>query len=143
MSGVSRVGTMVRHPYFERVIDGLLLVNAIVIVVELSTTLENAADAHALEISQTWSIWELIETCFSCLYVLEMAAKVIVDGGRAYWRSIPNRFDAVITVTTFVIDIYSYLPNAYRNHALVKVLLTARCLRICRLILNVERSVAP
>ncbi|EQC40822.1 hypothetical protein SDRG_01890 [Saprolegnia diclina VS20] len=68
----------------------------------------------------SWSRWEAVATCFSCLFLLEMLLKLLVLGVRECWRSGKNRFDALITVASLTIDIYVYIPNAYNNDAIVK-----------------------
>ncbi|EQC40820.1 hypothetical protein SDRG_01888 [Saprolegnia diclina VS20] len=118
----------VQHRFFELSIDILLVLNALVIMIEFATP------AHATGLRN----WELVDSGFSLVYVLEMLCKLLVYGASAYWDDGRNRFDALITVTSLVIDAYAYIPNAYNDHMMVKVLLTTRCLRILRLIMNVS-----
>jgi len=132
----SRLRELVSHRYFELSIDILLVVNAIVIVLESAYTLNKA---YQVAEERSWTTWEAIETGFSCIYAFEMILKFVIQGSRRYWCSVKNRFDCVITIVSIAVDIYAYLPNSYNSHTLVKVLLTARCLRVFRLIMNIER----
>ncbi|OQR85622.1 two pore calcium channel protein 1 [Achlya hypogyna] len=113
--------------------DALLVVNAAVIVAEFAT----AANMFSLE--GAWSQWEIVETCFSGAFVVEMLLKLVVLGAREYCHYGRNQFDGLITVATMTIDIYAYVPNAYNTHTMVKVLLTARCLRLLRLIMAIKQ----
>ncbi|KDO28177.1 hypothetical protein SPRG_06225 [Saprolegnia parasitica CBS 223.65] len=128
-----RLCACVTHRRFELGFDALLVINAVVIVIEFTTAIDN------FSMSESWSQWELVATCFSCLFLLEMLLKLLVLGAREYWHSGKNRFDALITVTSLTIDIYAYIPNAYNSHTMVKVLLLVRCLRLLRLIMAVKR----
>ncbi|EQC40824.1 hypothetical protein, variant [Saprolegnia diclina VS20] len=128
-----RLCTYVTHRWFELFFDALLVINAIVIVIEFTTDIDN------FSMSGSWSRWEAVATCFSCLFLLEMLLKLLVLGVREYWYSGKNRFDALITVASLTIDIYAYIPNAYNSHTMVKVLLLVRCLRLLRLIMAVKR----
>ncbi|OQS07020.1 two pore calcium channel protein 1 [Thraustotheca clavata] len=88
--------------------------------------------------SETWSKWNIVDISFSSIYLFEMIAKVLVYGTVEYWYHTKNRFDAIITIATWFIDIYAYIPNSFNDHTLSKALLTARCLRVLRLIMNFE-----
>ncbi|OQS05455.1 two pore calcium channel protein 1 [Thraustotheca clavata] len=88
--------------------------------------------------TSSWSTWEIVDVIFSCLYFCEMVAKILDKGTSEYWYHTRNRFDAIITTTTLLIDIYAYIPNSFNDHTIVKVLLTARCIRVLRLIMNIE-----
>ncbi|RHY66352.1 hypothetical protein DYB30_002930 [Aphanomyces astaci] len=123
--------TIVTHKRFELAIDSLLILNALCIVLETSTTTDNTASSRA---------WGIAQVVFSSLYVVEMMLKIAVCGWRDYMHSFRNRFDAAITIGSLVVDICAEVPNTLAtNHTVPKVLMTCRCLRMLRLFLSIER----
>ncbi|KAF0689988.1 Aste57867_18632 [Aphanomyces stellatus] len=120
---------------FETAIDYVLIVNTIVVVVESFPVL----NGRPLSLENEWNMWERVELVFSVVYLVELLLKVVVHGMTKYWRSMKNRFDCVITLGILAVDVYAYLPGNYDTIVVVKVLLVARCLRLFRLIINIER----
>ncbi|KDO28315.1 hypothetical protein SPRG_06365 [Saprolegnia parasitica CBS 223.65] len=125
----------VRHPRFELAIDVVLVVNALLIVFESLPVL----NGEPMPLASEFTVWERIESIFSFVYLLEMLLKIVVDGRAVYWSSMKNRFDCLITVAVVAVDVYAYLPYDPASRVMVKILLVARCLRLFRLIINVER----
>ncbi|KAG9412450.1 hypothetical protein AC1031_015362 [Aphanomyces cochlioides] len=125
---------------FETAIDYVLVINTILIVVESFPVLNGQKISYTAE----WNVWERIEVVFSLVYLVELLLKVVIHGTAKYWRSMKNRFDCIITLSILAVDIYAYLPevdnaDAASKIVLVKILLVARCLRLFRLIINIER----
>ncbi|EQC40668.1 hypothetical protein SDRG_01746 [Saprolegnia diclina VS20] len=133
--GFHSLCAFVRHPRFELAIDIVLVVNALLIVFESLPVL----NGEPMPLASEFTVWERIESIFSFVYLLEMLLKIVVDGRAVYWSSMKNRFDCLITVAVVAVDIYAYLPYDPASRVMVKILLVARCLRLFRLIINVER----
>ncbi|KAH9132833.1 hypothetical protein AeRB84_020897 [Aphanomyces euteiches] len=127
---------MVHSKAFEWFIDGALVVNAILVLVESSSVMYGDV---LTEESTPWDGWNALEIAFTTLYVVEMVVKIIVDGSRKYLASGKNRFDCIITVAVVGIDLYTHAgsqPN--RSPQLIRVFLIARCLRLFRLIVHIK-----
>ncbi|OQR95878.1 Cullin-associated NEDD8-dissociated protein, partial [Thraustotheca clavata] len=129
------LSTVIKHPRFELTIDFVLVVNAFIVVLESLPVLTG----EPMPLASEFTIWERIESIFSFIYLLEMLLKIIVQGRAVYWSSMKNRFDCVITLAVVSVDIWAYLPYDNPSRIMVKILLVARCLRLFRLIINVER----
>ncbi|OQR84844.1 hypothetical protein ACHHYP_12634 [Achlya hypogyna] len=136
--GFHALCTVVRHPRFEFVIDVVLVANALLIVFESLPVL----NGEPMPLEEEFTVWERVETVFSFIYLLEMLLKIIVEGRAVYWSSMKNKFDCIITLAVVAVDVYAYLPYDNASRVMVKILLVARCLRLFRLIINVERFVA-
>ncbi|OQR85014.1 Two-pore ion channel [Achlya hypogyna] len=134
-SGFTALSHIVRHPRFDAAVDVLLVLNALVIVCESLPVLRG----RPVVIETEMSLWEHVECVFSGLYLLELVLKVLVEGRAAYWASIKNRFDAVVTVSVVAIDIYALWSANAASRVLVQILLVTRCLRLFRLIFSVQR----
>ncbi|RHY25861.1 hypothetical protein DYB32_008041 [Aphanomyces invadans] len=124
---------VIRSQYFEWIVDAALVLNAVLVVIESSGVIygNTSADDH-------WDGWDRFEVAFTTLYVLEMTAKIVLDGMRRYWASVKNRFDCIITVAVVAVDMVAYIGSASPSPQLVRVFLIARCLRLFRLIINVR-----
>eukprot|EP00803_Ostreobium_quekettii_P002205 evm.model.scf_1276.1 EVM.evm.TU.scf_1276.1 scf_1276:563-2464(-) len=117
---------------FEYIIDGLLLMNAVLFAMESAQTVGwNTENMTYLSVMS-----DIMETCFSLLFVLEVVAKVYVNGWATYWRKFSNKFDFVVTVATVVASLYVYLPGAYSNAKLIRWLQACRILRVVRFLVR-------
>ncbi|RHY32302.1 hypothetical protein DYB32_002669 [Aphanomyces invadans] len=135
-SRFTAIARFVRHKRFETAIDMVLIVNTLLIVAESLPVLNGERMSFVLE----FNLWERLELVFSIVYLVEMVLKVAVLGTSRYWRSMKNRFDGIVTIVILAVDVYVYLLENNRSSiVVVKVLLVARCLRIFRLIINVEQ----
>ncbi|EQC25885.1 hypothetical protein, variant [Saprolegnia diclina VS20] len=131
-----KLARLVCDARLDTFVDTLLVINAVVIVLESFPVLNGDA---TVPIETEFCFWERVEGVFSLVYVVEMIVKVLVYGRATYWASLKHRFDAILTIAMATVDIYA-LSSAYAaSRALVQILLVARCLRLCRLILNVQR----
>lgn len=55
--------------------------------------------------------WELVETMFTVIYLLEFLSKVMVLGWKRYSESPKNLFDGFITWMAVWATLYVYYPN--------------------------------
>ncbi|KDO26478.1 hypothetical protein SPRG_08281 [Saprolegnia parasitica CBS 223.65] len=131
-----KLARMVCDARLDTIIDTLLVINAVAIVLESFPVLNGTA---AVPIETEFSVWARLEGVFSMIYVVEMILKLLVYGRATYWASLKHRFDAILTIAIAAVDIYALSSSHAASRALVQILLVARCLRLCRLILNVQR----
>ncbi|KAG0562970.1 hypothetical protein KC19_9G186300 [Ceratodon purpureus] len=128
------VKTFVRSRVFEKVVIGMLLINAVAVFIE--TTLD-------IEDSSSQRFWQDIEFFLGWLYVVEMLLKVLVYGFNNYWRSLQNQFDFIITVTIVVAETAAFISPTdlpfFSNEEWIRYLLICRLLRLTRLLVLVER----
>lgn len=133
-SKFEKVKTFVKSHNFEKVLWGILGLNAITIIIE--TTLDTSD-------SKLQSLWVPVEHAIGWLYVFEMLLKISVFGFNTYWRSGQNRFDFFVTVITLVAELLLLLiPGGVPfidNQEWIRYLLIARLLRLSRLLLAIQR----
>jgi len=102
--------TVVRSTDFEHFIEICLIVNAVVIAFQdypLLVGRDVTADPHFND-GYIDTVWEMMETAFTVLYVLEASLKVIVEGWKRYSESMRNIFDLFITVLAVLATAYVY-----------------------------------
>ena len=134
-----RLCRVVHSTTFEYLVDCILVLNAVVIAFQSYPELTG----QQVELNPHYSNGyidtkaELLETCFTCLYVLEVWLKIMVDGWRKYSESMRNKFDLTITVAAVAATAYVYYPNAYNDSRLVRLVVVARVLRLGRLMMIV------
>jgi two pore calcium channel protein, plant len=75
-----------------------------------------------------------METGFTIIYGLEAFCKISVYGWRTYCDRMKNVFDFTITVMAIVSTIVVYYPNDYSDSRLIRMILSARVLRLIRLL---------
>ena len=117
-------------------IDVLLVLNAIVIAIQSYPELVGE-DVMYDPKSYNGKIdtgWELAETMFTVLYVLEFLTKVMVLGWKRYSESAKNLFDTTVTFMAVLATAYVYYPNGYSNSRLIRYVVMARVLRLSRLL---------
>ena len=133
----------IKSSVFERGIDLLVFLNVIVCAIQSWNMLSGGVsprydfDDYALSLLEDGridTIWEVLETLFTVLYVLEMCAKIMVLGWKSYYENARNKFDGFITITSVVASIYVYYPNDYSNSNLIRLIMMARVLRLLRLL---------
>lgn len=126
--------TFVRSPVFEKIVIGMLLVNAVAVIIETTLDIENSSSQR---------FWQDVEFALGWLYVVEMSLKVLVYGFNNYWRSAQNQFDFVITVTIVVAETAAFFSPTdlpfFSNEEWIRYLLIARLMRLTRLLVLVER----
>jgi hypothetical protein len=138
-SGYRRLRHAVLSPAFEYIVDVVLLLNAVVVGVQSYPELmgENVElDPHYSD-GYVDTIWELMETMFTALYMIEVCLKVMVNGWKKYRETPRNMFDFVVTMSALIATGYVYLPNAYSDSRLIRFIVMARILRLGRLLMSV------
>jgi len=132
-----RFCSIVKSPYFEYAVDMILLLNAI--VVGIQTWPELASDQKVHIDDKYWdgsidTVWELVEAGFTIIYVLEALTKIAVFGWKSYSEQMKNMFDFLVTILAVVTSIIVYYPNNYSDSRLIRMVITARVLRLFRLL---------
>ncbi len=125
---------------FDHIIDGAVLLNAFVVLVQSYPMLagKTVTEDPRLEDGMIDSPYEIAETAFTVFYSFEMAAKIIVFGWRRYASSVRNLFDGFITISAVLATAYVYYPNSYSDTNLIRFCVVVRVLRIFRLFLTIK-----
>ena len=100
----------VRSIGFEYFIDVSLVLNAVIIALQdypLLVGQDVTEDPH-FDDGYIDTIWELMETIFTAIYVLEATLKIIVEGWKRYSESMRNMFDFFITMLAVLATAYVY-----------------------------------
>jgi two pore calcium channel protein len=108
--GWQAVCTFVQSTVFEYSIDLILLLNAVIIAIQSYPELSGkdiTMDPHYND-GYIDTIWELMETAFTMVYVLEVVVKILVDGWKKYSESPRNMFDFSITMLAVFATAYVY-----------------------------------
>jgi len=132
--------TFVRSIGFEYCIDIILVLNAVIIAFQDYPMLAGEAvtgDPH-FDDGYIDTVWELMETVFTVLYVVEAMLKITVEGWKRYSESMRNMFDFFITLLAVLATAYVYYPNAYSDSRLIQFILMARVLRLGRLLVAIK-----
>jgi two pore calcium channel protein len=138
-SAYQRLCAMVRSTEFEYVVDFILLLNAVVIGIQSYPELSGQSVEFNPHFSDGYidTVWELMETVFTCLYLLEALLKIMVNGWKKYSEDMRNMFDFVITVMAVLATAYVYYPNAYSDSRLIRFVVMARVLRLGRILIAI------
>ena len=126
----------VRSVYFETAVDIILFLNAVVVGIQSYPELSGQAvpmDPHYSD-GYIDTVWELIETLFTCIYAIEVFLKTIVDGWKRYSESPRNMFDFIVTIMAILATAYVYYPNSYSDSRLIRFIVMARVLRLLRIL---------
>lgn len=126
----------VKSASFEYCLDVILVLNAAIIAFQDYPELSGqdvTRDYHYYD-GYIDTVWELMETIFTVVYVLEATLKITVDGWKRYSESPRNVFDFTITVMAVLATAYVYYPNSYNNPTLIKLVVMARVCRLIRLL---------
>jgi Ion transport protein len=105
-----RLCSIIRSTAFEYATDFVLLLNAVTIAIQSYPQLSGqdvAMDPHYSD-GYIDTVWELIETFFTGVYVVEASLKILVDGWKKYSESPRNVFDFTITVLAVLATLYVY-----------------------------------
>jgi len=89
------VETLLKHPWFDRGIMFIILINAVFIAVDLHTD-----DLLQKSTTNFKVIFEGLDVAFLSIYLIEFMMK-LYNSPRAYWKSRYNLFDFVILVISF------------------------------------------
>ena len=104
---------VVQSTPFEYCIDLLLVLNAVVIGIQSYPELAGedvSLDPHYSD-GYIDTKWELIETAFTCIYVLEVVLKIMANGWKRYRESARNMFDFSITLLAMLATAYVYCKS--------------------------------
>lgn len=102
--------SLIKSDGFEKVLDFLLVLNAVVIAIQdypLLVGKDVGEDPHFRD-GYIDTVWERLETIFTVIYVLEVAVKVLVNGWKRYSESMRNMFDFLITILALLATAYVY-----------------------------------
>lgn len=113
---------LVRNPIFERVVTGLILVNAITLGMETSPTIT----------ARVGGLLTVLDHLILAVFVFELAARMIVFGTR-FWRDPWSIFDFLVVAVTL-------LP-ATDNLSVLRALRIVRALRLVSAIPSMRRVV--
>lgn len=122
---------------FDYIIDIVIVLNTVVVIIQSYPELAGERTSTDTELNDGMidTPWEVLETCFTILYCLEMASKILVLGWRQYTSSFRHLFDGFVTVLALSATLYVYYPNAYSNSRLIRYIVMTRVLRLFRLVL--------
>lgn len=118
----ARLKPLVRNPTFERLVTGLILVNAVTLGMETSPTIT----AHV------GGLLSVLDHVILAVFVFELAARMIVFGTR-FWRDPWSIFDFLVVAVTL-------LP-ASDNLSVLRALRIVRALRLVSAIPSMRRVV--
>jgi two pore calcium channel protein len=134
----------VRSTCFEYFIDFILLLNAVIIAVQDYPLLagNDVTDDPHYDDGYIDTIWELMETIFTFLYLVEAILKITVEGWKKYSESMRNMFDFFITLLAVLATAYVYctlcltgnmntveFPRHLTNTCSVQFLIRPKCLQ--------------
>ena len=125
---------------FEFFVDIILILNAIVVAIQTYPELigEASTDNPSLADGMIDTVWEGFQTAFTIFYAIEMSAKILVLGWRQYSEKYKNLFDGAMTVLCVAATAYVYYPNDYSDSRLVRYVVTARVLRLTRVLIAMK-----
>ena len=100
----------VKSKGFEYALDIVLVLNAVIIAFQDYPMLSGQDVTRDPHYSDGYidTIWELMETIFTVVYVLEAMLKIMVEGWKRYSESPRNMFDFSITLMAVLASAYVY-----------------------------------
>lgn len=121
---------------FDSIIDVVLVLNAIVVFIQSYDMLRGATEGkdESYHDGMIDTKWELMETVFTFIYVMEMLVKIAVKGWHDYTQSKKNIFDMLITILAVISTVYVYYPNDFSDSHLIRFIVMSRVLRLVRLL---------
>ena len=131
---------LVESTTFDYAIDLVVFLNALVVIAQSYPELAG----HSVESNPKLSDgmidtpWEVAETLFTFIYVVEMLSKILLLGWKKYSSSVRNWFDGFITVMSVGAMLLVYIPNGYGNSHLIRFVVMARVIRVFRLFMVIK-----
>lgn len=116
-------------PAWESMMSSIVLVNVILILTVLEQV--GARDPRVG--------WQLVELCFTTVYTLESAAKLLLFGRRYFFSEVQYPFDAVHSLVSMALEIYILAPTALNAPYALRYILLIRMLRVFRLLAVARR----
>jgi Ion transport protein len=128
--------TFIDSSTFESSIDVILVINAFLVLIQSYPMLiGKSIDLSTVnDESKNVALWEGMESVFACIYVLEIASKILVNGWHNFAESNRNIFDAIITVLAVLATSYEHCANDSHDTRLIRFIVMARVLRLTRLL---------
>ncbi|VEU38175.1 unnamed protein product [Pseudo-nitzschia multistriata] len=125
----------IRSKTFEYFIDAVLVLNAVVVAFQDYPILsgQDVVGNPHFEDGHVDTVWELMETIFTVVYVLEAALKILIEGWKRYTESMRNLFDFGVTVLVLLVTVYVYYSNGYSSTRIIQLVIMVRVLRLGRL----------
>lgn len=117
---------IINHRFFELAVDAAVLCNSVLLWFEIDRVVKH-----------TGGLVSSLELLFASLYVVELAAKLIVWGWNEYWSFSKNRLDFVVVLVSTLLMIWT---TAFQEDSrVVRYFLCMRLLRVIRLLSSVGR----
>ena len=120
----------VRHRAFDLSVDGMLLVNAVLLFIEERAILDGTADKINYE-EMPWARPTAI--LFTGFFMAEMVAKLLALGWHEYVASKSNCFDGFVTLISLGVTIYE-ISTWGSSDEFLRYVLVLRLGRFCRLL---------
>ncbi len=135
-----KICTIINSSLFDHAIDIIVLINAIVVIAQSYPELSGQSITSDPKLSDGLidTPWEIVETLFTLVYVIEMVAKILVLGFKEYSSSVRNLFDGFITVLAVGATIIVYIPDGINNTHLIRFIVMARVIRVFRLFMVIK-----
>lgn len=129
---------IVKSDQFERVVDLLVTINAIVVLIHSYPMLVGEAFPHKLAYAQMDSHWEIVEVIFAIIFSIEMTSKVAVFGFKRYFSCLRNTFDGIVTVSAILSACYTCFMRNQRSSHLTRLFVVARMFRVLRFFVMIK-----
>ena len=130
----------VRSPSFDVVMNTVLIANALLIAYQsYHELIGDKLSGRKYDPVLLFGIASQLDFLFTCVYLLEVALRVLANGTKAYWESNRNRFDFLVTFLTTATCIVVYLPNSIDDTKWLRFAALLRLLRLLRLFVALEQ----
>jgi hypothetical protein len=130
---------VVSSDWFERSIDVLVTINAIVVLVHSFPMLAGKTFQDNFSYAQIDSPWEVVEIIFTIVFALEMTSKIVVFGFKRYFSSLRNIFDGTVTICAIISAFYTCFTENQRSSHFTRFIIMARVFRILRFFVVVKQ----
>jgi Ion transport protein. len=130
---------VIHSDWFERSIDLIVTINAVVVVVHSYPMLAGKTFQDSLAYAQVNSPWEVVEILFTIIFALEMMSKLAVFGVKRYFSSLRNIFDGAVTISAIFSAFYTCFTTSQRSSHLTRFIIMARVFRILRFFVVVKQ----
>jgi len=117
----------------DSVIYVVLFINSLLVLIESLDDLGN------IETGTDSNTWAGIEFGFSIVYVCELLMRLSCVSFLEFWDDNSNKFDAMATITLFVIGVLWADPDIYISDTTLRYFTILRLLRLLRLLAQMER----
>ena len=132
------VEAFVTGKVLDVIIDLVLVANAIVVAVEITLGEGGirASDAGSSDAATHW--FDGLDICFTCIFFVEFAVKLLVFGWSRYSASLKNCLDGVVTITSIVTMVVVLIPNnGMDDPVALRRVMALRVLRLLRTLVHV------